>query len=1140
MVVCLGVMAWGEPIEPDDEPLQHEITIDSLPASKEVSATYGDVPITKYKAKSSTDGTITYSSSDTAAANVGADGTVTIKAAADNVTITAKASGGDKIDATANYTINIAKRPVTIVANTSFRAKNKEYDGKVDAEIEGTPTFMNRLTTDASSSLTLVPGTAEFSDKRVGSGKTVKLTNYSLGGANADNYTLKQPLDVFTFTANITAKEVFIDSVAHTKEYDSTTTVRGPNAEGGLKIDDIYYRRYVLPGDNAEITGFTAAYTRLTVGADRMNLSAVTFVGSDAGNYKFNTSWPNIKVVALEPGGPVGITKASGMTFEQPDIILVAQRDGNPKTFNLNNIVLRAPVGVVGARSYSLGELSNERGILAPGNPPTLNGSTLTYRGGEKPEEEGSATLDVNIITDNYKNAVVTLTFQATDKMPFTNPETDIIFNPASVVYNGSPQTITAARVGTGYSTGGTFRFTYSVDGASPSDTLPKFLDPGEYRVTAYVENDIYKGQKTVTYTVLGIMPVLANLAYNIPISTNNKTYNAEETVVTVEWKEAFQEEGGTITVLYNDEESAPSDAGTYAVKARIAESRYYRAAELALGNFTISPKSITINTAESEIAARPYDGTADVVDITTVAFSGLEAGQTLLIDYDYILTNARLSGTGAGSAVTATVTLVPIGTAKNYTLVGAGFSKTGAITRQTPRLEHLEYTVPRNRRETGAAQRISVTTKQPLAGMGVITVQYMQSGVPAEPIKEGIYDVVINIAEGQNFEAASGIHLNEPYIILAPAKSIDGADVTVNGKYTYTGSPIRPENLEVYTRDGASLVYNLHYTLDYEHNTDAGPATVIVIGRDEYKDTVFATFIIEKKVLEPADLKFSAAIPYNGLPQPVPFTAKGLGMVIATYNGSVSVPVDVGAYEVEVIAIDEGANFTALNEEIKLGSYTIAKRTPATNDFEFTIPEGHLYTGSPRGIGPVSLPGTGYGDITVLYSGKEELPVEIGIYAITVNVEGGENYQAVRGVRLGNYRITDPVAVAGSDRLIPGAPGDIAIVAPKNLLTARFTAGPNPVAKGSKAVELYFEGGFTDGGKLTIYDALGNTVTEIACIGDRSRSPAAFDGAKRLVGSWDLTDRKGRPVAEGTYLISGAVSVNGKRERVSLIIGVR
>jgi len=78
----------------------------------------------------------------------------------------------------------------------------------------------------------------------------------------------------------------------------------------------------------------------------------------------------------------------------------------------------------------------------------------------------------------------------------------------------------------------------------------------------------------------------------------------------------------------------------------------------------------------------------------------------------------------------------------------------------------------------------------------------------------------------------------------------------------------------------------------------------------------------------------------------------------------------------------------------------------------------------------------------------------------------------------------------------------------------------------------------------LTIFDASGNVVNKIA-ISDRTDAMLGVStiesaGSRRIVGTWDLTDRKGRAVSDGTYLIKGVITVDGKKEKVSLVLGVR
>jgi uncharacterized repeat protein (TIGR02543 family) len=130
-----------------------------------------------------------------------------------------------------------------------------------------------------------------------------------------------------------------------------------------------------------------------------------------------------------------------------------------------------------------------------------------------------------------------------------------------------------------------------------------------------------------------------------------------------------------------------------------------------------------------------------------------------------------------------------------------------------------------------------------------------------------------------------------------------------------------------------------------------------------------------------------------------------------------------------------------------------------------------------------------------------------------------------------------EAVGVKTADRVIPdNVSNDIAVVAPLRALTAQFTAGPNPVSRASGEVNFFRQGTRVQDATLSVYDASGNIVNRIR-ITDRTLTAEP----RRQVGSWNLTDRRGRPVAEGTYLVRGVVTTSdGKRERVSVVVGVR
>lgn len=124
---------------------------------------------------------------------------------------------------------------------------------------------------------------------------------------------------------------------------------------------------------------------------------------------------------------------------------------------------------------------------------------------------------------------------------------------------------------------------------------------------------------------------------------------------------------------------------------------------------------------------------------------------------------------------------------------------------------------------------------------------------------------------------------------------------------------------------------------------------------------------------------------------------------------------------------------------------------------------------------------------------------------------------------------------VLSADRVIPNQTGGgSAAISPAAALTAEFTAGPNPAKRGG-GVDFFRRGKRISAGELWVYDASGSVVNKIKI------ADGASVESTRKVGSWNLTDAKGRNVPDGAYLVKGAVvTAGGKRNKVSITVGVR
>jgi len=176
-------------------------------------------------------------------------------------------------------------------------------------------------------------------------------------------------------------------------------------------------------------------------------------------------------------------------------------------------------------------------------------------------------------------------------------------------------------------------------------------------------------------------------------------------------------------------------------------------------------------------------------------------------------------------------------------------------------------------------------------------------------------------------------------------------------------------------------------------------------------------------------------------------------------------------------------------------------------------------------------LPGTEGGGVADILFG------EAVTGKLPVTWPGANGAQFPYGFGL-NY-LNDPTSIASGNGEIPSTAKTESVSILKPLSTVAindFSAGPNPISLRSGRVNFFWQGGGIKSGALNIYDSFGNFVKKIG-IGD---NPTGESG-RRVVGKWDFTDKKGRRVTEGSYLVKGTVvGLDGKSNKVSFILGVR
>ena len=195
-------------------------------------------------------------------------------------------------NATATVSIAVTQKPLTI---TGITAASKQYDGTMTATLSGTGSLVGVVGTDVVSLSGTATGT--FSDKNVGTGKTVNFSGLSLTGSAAGNYSITGTANT---TANITAAPLAVIAAAQTKVYgaaDPTLTYTQSGLVGGDTIA-------VFTGALARVAGETVAGGPYPI--NQGSLSA-------GGNYTITFTGANLTITPA----PLTVTADNKVRFEK-------------------------------------------------------------------------------------------------------------------------------------------------------------------------------------------------------------------------------------------------------------------------------------------------------------------------------------------------------------------------------------------------------------------------------------------------------------------------------------------------------------------------------------------------------------------------------------------------------------------------------------------------------------------------------------------------------------------------------------------------------------------------------------------------------------------------------------------------------
>ncbi len=179
------------------------------------------------------------------------------------------------VDPDYSITMNNGSMTVNPIALTlSATADDKTYDGTTTA----TPNF-DTSGINGGDSVSFAYSSADFSDKDVGTGKSVSITGVSLTGADASDYTLDTSST--SATADITPLALGVSATAQNKIYDATTTA----TLSSLTLSGVIY------GDSVSVSNTGADFSDANVAAGKtVTVTGISLSGTDAGNYTVSSS----------------------------------------------------------------------------------------------------------------------------------------------------------------------------------------------------------------------------------------------------------------------------------------------------------------------------------------------------------------------------------------------------------------------------------------------------------------------------------------------------------------------------------------------------------------------------------------------------------------------------------------------------------------------------------------------------------------------------------------------------------------------------------------------------------------------------------------------------------------------------------
>jgi len=727
-----------------------ETTFEITPADAAITGTasytktYGAADFT-LDAAATSGAALSYASDNEAVAKVDADGKVTVLGAGTaNITVSAEATENYNAPANFTVTVNVAKAQQVLSGKNSYA---KTYgDAAFELEVEGAQGTLSYSTNNPDvatvhngvvtvvgvGNATITVNAAEVEGKYEADSMTVNVSvakkTVTVSGITAAGKVYDKTTDAVVSTAaavingkvagddvTVNATGTFASATAGDKTVNLTVTLTGSDADKYVLASNsqktatatIEKAKVEVPTAKTGLVYNTKSQTALESTADyTVTGGTATNAGDyeatvtlkDAANYQWKTAFSGKLEWSIAKADAAAMTKEVSRRYTSTEAITVSAAD----------VTLDQPGKVT---------LSNWK---VTGDVLTGTNGNYALKSGLTSADAGkTATITVDVASDNYETTTLTVTVKVIDK---NNVSEKMTFADGSGKYTGVAHTYEAAKYN-GSSAG--IKYTYSEDP----------INVGTYTVTAVYEDADNYGEATAKYT---IKPVNVTVS---AVEVADKTYDgktdAEVTKVTFKGLvngETLTEADYTVTdVAFADKNVGKDKTVTYtvALAENAKTANYVLTGTMPAAKAEIKAKEVTVSGITAE--DKDYDGsTTATVSTAAATVAGVVDGEKLDITAEGKFENA----TAGEKTVNLTVKLNGAD-AGNYVL-SADSQKTASAT-----IRKIQVEVP------AAKEGLVYNTKSQTAVEA--TADYTVTGATAT--NAGDYEATVTLKDAANYE---------------------------------------------------------------------------------------------------------------------------------------------------------------------------------------------------------------------------------------------------------------------------------------------------------------------------------------------------------------------------------------------------